>query len=89
MAENLNKTDSRVSALAEVKSGRVAYDPSLGEYEVTGTDGGDTETARGALRRTYSELRSAGLVHPADPEAKSTMTLTDRGAVAAREWEID
>lgn len=88
MSDNLNKTDSRVTALAEVKAGRVTYNPSVGEYAVKDDDG-SVETARGARRRTYSELRTAGLVESTSLSMPSEVKLSNLGRDVAEEWEID
>jgi hypothetical protein len=88
VSDNLNKTDSRATALAEVKAKRVVYDPRIGEYAVKGEE--DTEeTARGARRRTYSELRTAGLVTTGSLSQPSLVSLTPLGNDVAEEWEID
>lgn len=83
----LNKTDSRVSALAEIKAQRVTYDPRIGEYAVK-DDSGEEEAARGARRRTYSELRAAGLVTTASVLSKAVVELTNLGVETADEWEL-
>lgn len=88
MSDTLNKTDSRVTALAEVKAARVIYDPRVGEYSVT-VDDGSREAARGARRRTYSELRSAGLVESTSLSTPSPVRLTRLGGDVAKEWGID
>jgi hypothetical protein len=82
-----NKTDSRVTALGEVKAGLVDYDPSTGEYFVT--EGGRTEVVRGARRRTFSELRSDGAIEPTSLSERSSVKLSRSGADLAEDWQID
>jgi hypothetical protein len=87
VSEPLNKTDSRVTALSEVKAAVVSYDPSVGEYYVT-VDSGN-EIVRGARRRTFAELRAAGLIEPTSRSQVSTVELTTAGADLGQDWEID
>jgi hypothetical protein len=84
----LNKTESRVSALTEVKAGLVSYDPTVGEYTVTDGDH-ETEQAGGARRRTYAELRTQALIAPRDPQAVSIVDLTEEGQELASTWSVD
>lgn len=87
MSETPNKTDSRVAALAEVKSGQVEYDPSIGEYLVT--EGDEVkQIVRGARRRTFSELRTAGVIEPSSISASGLIRLTGEGVKLAKDWRV-
>lgn len=88
MSDTLNKTDSRATALIEVKAQRVTYNPRLSEYLVEGEDGAQ-ESARGARRRTYAELRTAGIVESTSLTEPSLVRLTNLGENIADEWGID
>ena len=87
MPDILNKTDSRVTALTEVKAGRVTYNPRLSEYLVE-DEGGGRESARGARRRTYAELRTAGIVESTSLTDPSLVRLTNLGETIADEWGL-
>jgi hypothetical protein len=80
-----NKTDSRVTALTEVKAGLVAYDPSTGEYFVTAA-GDQRDVVRGARRRTFSELRSDGMIEPSSLSVPGPVKLTQQGDALAADW---
>lgn len=88
MSEPLNKTESRVTALDEVKAGLVDYNPVTGEYFV-GTEQHRRDIVRGARRRTFAELRSAGLIEPQSRSQVSAVTLTTEGADLSGDWGID
>lgn len=88
MSDTLNKTDSRVTALTEVMAKRVMYNPRLSEYLVEDEDG-SRESARGARRRTYAELRTAGIVESTSLTEPSLVRLTNLGETIADEWGID
>lgn len=83
-----NRTDSRVSALSEVKDQLVSYDASVSEWLVKDAEGNE-ERAHGALRRTYSEMRKAGLMAPSSVTGKSVVHLSAAGEELAKEWGID
>lgn len=88
MSEAPNKTESRVTALTEVKAGLVDYDPSTGEYFVADESHGK-EIVRGARRRTLSELRTDGVIEPESLSAPGAVKLTREGIELADIWEID
>lgn len=88
MSEAPNKTDSRVAALREVKAGAVEYDPRIGEYFVA-EGGDDKEIVRGARRRTFAELRTAGAIELSSVASPGPVTLTSVGADLAADWGID
>jgi hypothetical protein len=88
VSEAPNKTDSRVTALARVKAGLVDYDPSIGEFLVA-DESGDKEIVRGAQRRTFSELRAAGVIESSSVSTSGLVKLTGSGESLAGEWEID
>lgn len=88
MPDTLNKTDSRVTALTEVKAGLVDYDPSTGEYFVA-DESHQPEVVRGARRRTFSELRSGGAIEPTSLSERAPVQLSRGGSDLAEEWEID
>jgi hypothetical protein len=88
VSDTPNKTDSRVTALREVKAGQVGYDPSTGEYFVT-EEGDQAEVVRGARRRTFSELRSDGVIEPVSLSARGPVKLSREGASLAEDWDID
>lgn len=71
----LNKTDSRLTALREVDSGTIDYDPQSGTY--TDAEG----SVSGARRRTFAELRTAGVIKGGTPVA-----LTDEGRTLIETW---
>lgn len=71
----LNKTDSRLTALQEVESGEIGYDPQSGTY--SDADG----SVSGARRRTFAELRAAGVIKGGKPVA-----LTDEGRALIDSW---
>lgn len=73
----LNKTDSRLIALREVDSGKIGYDPQSGTY--TDPDG----SVSGARRRTFAELRAAGVIEGGAPVA-----LTVEGRTLIGDWEL-
>lgn len=79
----INKTESRVEALTEVKAERISYDPATGDYF---TDG---ERVSGAKRRTLAELRADGAIVTEKPHAESLVYLTNEGNSLALEWGVD
>jgi hypothetical protein len=88
VSEAPNKTDSRVTALTEVKAGLVEYDPSIGEYFVN--EGSDNkQIVRGARRRTFSELRTAGAIQLSSVSSYGLVKLTREGTDLADDWGID
>ena len=78
----INKTESRVEALAEVKAGRISYDPAVGEFFADG------ERVSGAKRRTLAELRQAGMITLVG-DVRSTVEVTAAGDEIGHEWGID
>ena len=87
MPDAPNKTESRVTALAEVKAGLVDYDPSTGEYFVA-DESHQPEVVRGARRRTFSELRSGGVIEPVSLSARGPVKLSRSGAELAGDWGL-
>lgn len=71
----LNKTDSRLIALTEVDSGSINYDAQSGTY--SDADG----SVSGARRRTFAELRAAGVIKGGTP-----VELTDSGRTLIDDW---
>jgi hypothetical protein len=80
-----NKTDSRVTALTEVKAGLVAYDPGTGEYFVAAGEG-QRDVVRGARRRTFSEMRADGMIEPTSLSVPGPVKLTSEGEALATDW---
>jgi hypothetical protein len=72
----LNKTDSRLIALREVNSGVISYDPRSGTYSDA-----DGYSVSGARRRTFAELRAAGVIAGGTP-----VELTDSGRTLIDDW---
>lgn len=71
----MNKTDSRLKALIDVRDGKIKYDA------LTGTYSGPEGAVSGARRRTFAELKSAGVI-----EGGAPVTLTESGCVLITNW---
>lgn len=78
----LNPTEARRAALREVMAGKVDYVSGSGAFYV------DTEEIAGARRRTFAEVRRAGLVTGGGEAERAPLALTDKGRTTAREWGI-
>lgn len=71
----MNKTDSRLTALQEVEAGKIDYVPLKGTFRE------GPEEVSGARRRTFAELRTAGVIEGGEP-----MVLTESGQKLIKEW---
>lgn len=81
MASDLKITERRKAGLEAVQAGRVEYDPARAVYLV---DGAAVENWD---RRTFAELRRAGLVEPVQLEDKRVqrpVALTGDGRIAVK-----
>jgi hypothetical protein len=77
----LKITERRKHGLEAVQAGRVEYNPALALYLVDG------EPVDNWDRRTFAELRRAGLVEPVQLEDKRVvrpLTLTGNGRIAVQ-----
>jgi hypothetical protein len=77
----LKITERRKLGLEAVQAGRVEYNPALALYLVDG------ESVDNWDRRTFAELRRAGLVEPVQLEDKRVvrpLTLTGNGRIAVK-----
>jgi hypothetical protein len=77
----LKITERRKLGLEAVQAGRVEYNPALALYLVDG------EPVDNWDRRTFAELRRAGLVEPVSLEDKRVvrpLTLTSNGRIAVQ-----
>lgn len=85
-----NRTESRASALAEVHAGKIFYGEKSGVYFENATSG--LTPLVGARRRTFAELRQAGVVEPTETEGveegRKLLTLTTEGLSLIRDWEV-
>jgi hypothetical protein len=90
--EHVKKTDSRVAAIRDVIRGIVTYKTKTGEF--FDIDGGEVTLLPGARRRTFAELRAAGLVTTTNAEIEATpvtalpLVLTEKGLETADEWGL-
>lgn len=77
----LKITERRKLGLEAVQASRVEYDPARAAYLVDGAEVDNWD------RRTFAELRRAGLIEPVqltDKRIKRPVTLTGNGRVAVQ-----
>lgn len=87
MPDIINKTESRVAALTQVIRDAVMYRPLTGEF--LAVQGGARVVIAGPQRRTYAELRQAGLIRFQESgEREVLMQLTESGEDAADQWGL-
>lgn len=72
----LNKTESRLTALREVQAGKISYDPRSGTY----FDAAALPVS-GARRRTFAELRAAGVI-----DGDAPVVTTPAGDKLIEDW---
>lgn len=78
----IKRTDARSVAMRQVMDRFVTYDAASGEFAFKGV------TLAGAMRRTYAELRQAG-IFAVGAQGVSTVALSDpTGKDLARDWGL-
>lgn len=82
MSTPLNPTDARKDVLMEVVAGRVGYVTGAGVFYLDG------EAITGPRRRTYAEMRTAGLVDGGGAAEPKPLKLTPTGEAVVREWGL-
>lgn len=83
----MNKTDSRAAALRQVAGELIVYRPLTGEF--LEKQGEARVTIAGPQRRTFAELRTAGLISYVEgPDREVPMRLTETGEEVAEEWGL-
>jgi hypothetical protein len=91
----VRRTDSRAIALAQVQDGEVLYD-SQGNFLEKGAKEELLQVA-GPRRRTFAELREAGLITPGAPSGAPVtdplspivpMLATDKGVKTLAQWDL-
>jgi len=89
--ETLNKTDPRATALAEVRDRKIFYGERSGTYFESAMPSGFAALT-GARRRTFAELRQAGVIEPVDvtglPEGRKLMAPTTQGLSLILDWKV-
>lgn len=85
------KTEPRVSALAEVRDRKIFYGQRSGAY-FESTQGG-MEQLTGARRRTFAELRQAGVIEPVTipglaEDRRLMAPTTPEGWDLIRDWQV-
>lgn len=87
MPDIINKTESRVAALTQVIRDAVMYRPLTGEF--LAVQGSARVVIAGPQRRTYAELRQAGIIQFQESgEREVPMRLTESGEDVADQWGL-